>query len=63
MEYQSAIDYYFKSQPYIKAANANQTLSEGIIGLSRAYQAIGLADSALFFAKLAYEISNKSNLS
>lgn len=62
MEYQSAIDYYFKSQPYIKAANDNQTLSEGIIGLSRAYQAIGLADSALFFAKLAYEISNKNSL-
>jgi hypothetical protein len=62
LEYHTAIDYYFKSQPYINAANDNQTLSEGIIGLSKAYHEIGLADSALFFARLAYEISNKNSL-
>lgn len=61
-DYTSAISYYLRSQPYLRAVNDNQTLSEGFIGLANAYNGMNLKDSALYYSKQAYNVSYKNSI-
>lgn len=57
-----AIKNYVQSQYFIKAANDNQTLTEGLLGLAKAYKQQHRLDSALYFAKRSYNISDSNKL-
>jgi tetratricopeptide (TPR) repeat protein len=58
---QQAIASYFASFPYLNTMYDNNTLSEGNLGLSKAYQKIGKTDSAKYYAHLSYDISYDHN--
>jgi hypothetical protein len=56
-DFEKAIGSYRSSMPYLAAMNDNQSLSEGKIGMSKAFEQKGIADSALLYANGAYKLA------
>lgn len=54
-----AIICYVTSIPYLTAMYDNNTLSEGNLGLAKAYRNTGMNDSAKYYAHLSYDISSE----
>ena len=52
-----AIKSYLLCEPYLKARNDNQSLSESMLGLAKAYNQSAIPDSALMYANSAYSLS------
>jgi len=61
-DYENAIKDYRSSEKYIAAESDNQTLTEGYLGLAQAYLMQNKKDSALYYAKLAYSLSQNYDL-
>lgn len=59
--YEEAVKQYQNSYTLLLAQNDYLTISEGRIGLARAYSALHNTDSALIYSWLAYAISSHGN--
>ncbi len=56
----AAISNYNESVPYLFAMNDLQSISEGKLGVAKAYATKGITDSALLYALYAYNLSYKN---
>ncbi|HTM97618.1 MAG TPA: tetratricopeptide repeat protein, partial [Pedobacter sp.] len=56
--YKEASSYYQKSIPFLRAAEDYNNLSECYLGLAKIYKETGRIDSAIFYARQAYKLSN-----
>lgn len=58
--FDEAINSYRASVPFLTAMSDNQSLSEGKVGMSKAFEKKGAADSAMYYANSAYDLSYKN---
>lgn len=56
-EVTKAIISYKLSEPYLRAANDDQSISEGKLGIAKVFERAGAPDSALRYAAIAYDMS------
>lgn len=57
-----AISSYVKSYPYLYVMQDNKSITEGYLGMAKAYKEIHKIDSSLFFAKRAFFISQSNGI-
>lgn len=60
MSPEKASSYYKRSIPFLQAAEDYNNLSECYIGLAKVNKRIGRTDSAIFYAKLAYNLASEN---
>lgn len=57
-----AIKNFASSQPFLLSTNDNQSISEGLLGMAKAYENLNKNDSAFIAAKKSFTISYKNGI-
>jgi hypothetical protein len=58
-QYEQAAKFYFGSLPYLEQGKDEDLICEATLGLANLYNAIAKKDSAIYYARLSYEIGVK----